>query len=617
MPRVYLYSLADQKTVPASDPFFAASNPKFSPDGKYLYLLSARDFSPTYGQTEFNHVYLDMTKVYLTVLAKGTPNPFAPKLDEEDTLKKEETKDGDKKEEKKPPVDVKIDADGLADRVLALPGIPASNYRNVEPVAAGVYYIRQGSKDSQPTLCYFDLAAKKETACGSVNAYTLTPDGKKMMASHAGKYAIVDAPKGPINFGDGMNLSGLEALVDKKAEWKQMFEECWRQERDFFYDPYMHGVDWPAVKKKYEVLVPYVQHRADLTYLIGEMIGELNVGHAYVGGGELPDVRKIQTGLLGADFKRDAATGFFRVTKILKGANWSPTLRSPLAELGVDVQVGDYIVAVNGKPASAWPNLLAALVNTVGKPVRLSVNRDPKLDGARTVVVTPTGDEAPLYYQEWVQGNIDKVSKMSDGKIGYLHVPDMQQPGLNEFAKHYYPQLGKKALIIDVRGNGGGNVSPMLIERLRRQIAMVGIARNTAPAVEPGGTFYGPLACLMNEFSASDGDLFPWRFQHYKLGPVIGKRSWGGVVGIRGTLPLLDGGTLNRPEFSRYDVDGKTWIIEGHGVDPDIVVDNDPADEFAGKDAQLNRAVEELLKTLKNGGEKTLPPPPPWPKKDK
>ena len=234
--------------------------------------------------------------------------------------------------------------------------------------------------------------------------------------------------------------------------------------------------------------------------------------------------------------------------------------------------------------------------------------------GARSVVVTPTADESKLYYHDWVETNIKKVSEATDGKVGYIHVPDMQTPGLNEFVKHFYPQLTRKALIIDMRGNGGGNVSPMLIERLRRQIAMVGIARNGQPTVEPAGTFNGPMVCLMNEFSASDGDLFPYRFKHYKLGPLIGKRSWGGVIGIRGTLPLLDGGTLNRPEFSRYDVEGKEWIIEGHGVDPDIVIDNDPAREFAGTDDQLNKAVQVILEELKTK-EKTLPDVPQFPKK--
>jgi tricorn protease len=384
--------------------------------------------------------------------------------------------------------------------------------------------------------------------------------------------------------------------------------------RDFFYDPNLHGVDWPAVRKKYEPLVDHVAHRADLTYVIGEMISELAAGHAYVGGGELPEVRRVQQGLLGAEYKRDEKTGFFQVTRILPGENWNPKRRSPLTEVGVDVAEKDWIVAVNGQPTSGVRNINELLVNTAGKPVALLVNGKPSADGARRVVVTPTNDEGDLYYYAWVEGNIKKVSDATDGKVGYVHIPDMLATGLNEFSKHYYPQVTKQALIVDVRGNGGGNVSPQIIERLRREPAMIDIARNTVPNVDPGGTLVGPMACLLNEFSASDGDIFPYRFRQYKLGQLVGKRSWGGVVGIRGSLPLLDGGTLSKPEFSRYDLEGKEWIMENKGVTPDVVVDNDPAKEYAGEDQQLNKVIEMLMAELKKNPPK-LPAPPPYPKR--
>jgi tricorn protease len=325
-------------------------------------------------------------------------------------------------------------------------------------------------------------------------------------------------------------------------------------------------------------------------------------------------VKRVPTGLLGAELRRDPETKYYQITRILKGANWDRGLRSPLTEIGVDVREKDYIISVDGRPANEVNNVYELLLNTPGRQVTLKVNSKPEAKGARTAVVTPIEDESKLYYHDWVEGNIKKVSDATGGKVGYLHVPDMQVTGLNEFAKHYYPQLAKKALIIDVRGNGGGNVSPMLIERLRREAAMVGISRNNAPSVEPGGTFNGPMVCLLNEFSASDGDIFPYRFRHYKLGPLIGKRSWGGVIGIRGTLPLVDGGYLNKPEFSRYDLEGKTWVMENHGVDPDIVVDNDPAREFAGTDDQLNKAIEVALDRLKQE-EKKLSDAPPFPKR--
>jgi len=287
-----------------------------------------------------------------------------------------------------------------------------------------------------------------------------------------------------------------------------------------------------------------------------------------------------------------------------------------LTEIGVNIKEGDYLLAVNGKPTNTMADIYEALLNTVGKQVTIKVNSLPEEKGSREVVVVPTKDELPLYYYSWVESNTEKVDKATAGKVGYIHVPDMGPRGLNEFVKHFYPQLRKKALIIDVRGNGGGSVSPMLIERLRREIVMVEISRDTIPRPEPEAMLLGPKVCLIDEFSASDGDIFPYRFKTYKLGKLIGKRTWGGVVGIRGTLPLLDGGFLMKPEFAPYSVDGKEWIIEGRGVEPDIYIDNDPAKEYAGIDEQLNKAIEVILGELKTKGVE-LAPIPPYPKKDK
>jgi tricorn protease len=384
--------------------------------------------------------------------------------------------------------------------------------------------------------------------------------------------------------------------------------------RDFFYDANMHGVDWKAMHDRYEPLVAHVRHRADLSYVIGEMISELNAGHAYVGGGDMPKPARVPLGLLGAKLEHHPASGYYRITKILRGAPWDPKLRSPLNSVGVDVKEGEYLIAIDGQPVNKLTSPYEALVNKAGKQVTLRINGEPTDKGARDVVVTPISSEADLYYREWVENNRKKVSDATNGEVGYIHVPDMQLTGLNEFARQYYPQLRKRALIIDVRGNGGGNVSPMLIERLRREIAMITIARNTSPGTDPTGAVWGPMVCLMNEFSASDGDLFAFRFRQHKLGTLVGKRSWGGVVGIRGSLPLLDGGTLNRPEFSRYDVDGKEWIIEGYGVKPDVIVDNDPAREYAGGDEQLDKAIEIIKEELKTKGHK-IPPPPDTPKR--
>jgi len=599
MDKIHLYSVDQDKTWEVTDGWSRSYQPAFSADGKYLYFVSDRDFHPTYSATEWNHSYSDMARIYFVTLAKDTQNPFKPKQDEVGDMPPAPAK---------PDVGapIKVDVAGIKDRILSLP-VPASNYRGLQSAGSALYYLRGGS------LYLFDMIAQKETNLGAVNGYEISHDQKKMIVSKSGQYGIIDLPKsGTIEISKALDLSGMEMRLDRQAEWKQIYGECWRQMRDFFYDPNLHGVDWPAVKKKYEVLLPHVQHRADLTYVIGEMISELNAGHAYVGGGDVPNVRRIQTGLLGAQLRRDPTTKYYQITKILKGATWDRGLRAPLAEVGVDVNDGDYIVAVNGTPTNEVGNIYELLLNTVGKPITLKINKEPNAKGARTVVVTPIADESGLYYHDWVETNTKKVSDATGGKVGYIHVPDMLANGLNEFIKHFYPQITKKALVIDMRGNGGGNVSPMLIERLRREIAMVGIARNGPPQINPEGTFYGPLVCLINEFSASDGDLFPWRFKQYKLGPVIGKRSWGGVVGIRGSLPLVDGGTLMKPEFSRYDIEGKKWIIENYGIDPDIEQDNDPAKEFAGTDEQLLKGVEVILEKLKKD-ERKLPDVPPFP----
>jgi tricorn protease len=346
--------------------------------------------------------------------------------------------------------------------------------------------------------------------------------------------------------------------------------------------------------------------------LVGELIGELNTGHTYVAGGERPETPRIKLGMLGAELSRDPASRAYRIDRILPGENWNKQTRSPLREIGLNVKEGDYLLAINGVPVSTLPNLYDALIGTADKQVILRVNSKPSEDGARDITVVPTADEAPLYYRAWVQKNIDEVSKKTGGEVGYVHIPDMGQPGLNEFTKLYFPQIRKKALIVDVRGNGGGFVSPLVIERLRRALIMINMFRNGVPGTDPPKTFTGPMVALIDEFSASDGDIFPFRFKTLGLGKLIGKRTWGGVVGIREPLPLTDGGNLFKPEFAPYSKDGKSWIIEGHGVDPDIFVDNDPAKEFRGEDQQLDRAIQEMQEELKTK-RYDLPPIPPYP----
>lgn len=656
-PKVRLYSLDEKTLIDVTDGWWSVRSVTFSDDGKWLVYASGRDFNPTYGVTEFNHIYRDWERIYLVALAKGTDSPFKPKSDEVEIAKDDEVKekpiaektsdakladktvadangaekkekdaaaasvdkkDGkDAKETKKKPVVVKVDSTGFNERTVGLP-ITASNYPIIEMVGDKVYYLRTsgGFGGGPGTMFVYNLKEQKETELGSANSFIVTADRKKVLIGLQREFAIIDLPTAKFELKEKLNLSGLEMRLDRIAEWNQIYNEVSRQMRDFFYAPNMHGVDWPAMTKKYGALVPSVRHRNDLNYLIGELIGELSVGHAYTGGGDrVNEAPRIATGLLGAKVSRDPQSRAYRIDHILPGQNWENGLRSPLTEMGVDVKEGDYILAVDGKPVASLPSIYAALVGTVGKQVVLRVNSKPADDGARDVTVVPIGDERPLYYQEWVAKNRDYVSKKTNGQVGYIHIPDMGREGLNEFAKQFYPQLDKKAWIIDDRGNGGGNVSPQITERLSRVLDFFSVGRNTQPVANPGPQAWGPKVLLMNEFSASDGDIFPYRFRQRKLGTLIGKRSWGGVVGIRGSLPIVDGGSLNRPEFANgFDAEGKNWVIEGHGVDPDIVVDNDPWKEFHGEDQQLDKAIEHILGELKTKG-RDIPPTPPYPNK--
>ena len=626
MPKVYLYSLDTKKTFEVTDGWYASYNPCFSADGKYLFFISDRDFSPVFSRTEYNHVYGAMSRIYCVTLAADTKSPFEPKSDEvevkkevekpalksDEKAKKEKAKSEDANpDEAKKEVILKVDPDGLKSRLIGLP-IDAAGYGQIVSVGDSIYYQRRRDRERQSSLRTYDLAEKKETELGTIDGYEISADQKKMLVAKDDAYAIIDLPKSPLKIEEKLDLSQMEVTLDLRAEWNQIFEECWRQMKYFFYAPNMHGVDWEVMRDRYRPLAESVNHRADLTYVIGEMIGELSAGHTYVGGGEMPVPPKVKIGMLGAQFERDAQTGCYKIAKILRGQNWSRTLRSPLTEIGVNVREGEYLIAINGTPTNTLNDMWGALLNQVGKQVTLKVNARPEEKGSRDIVVVPIENEQPLYYYSMVQENIEKVDKATGGRVGYIHIPDMGVGGLNEFVKHFYPQLRKKALIIDVRGNGGGSVSPMIIERLRREIAMFEMSRDTIARPDPDGLLLGPKVCLMNEFSASDGDIFPYRFKRYGLGKLIGKRTWGGVVGIRGSLPLLDGGQLFKPEFAPFGLDGKTWIMEGVGVEPDIYVDNDPAKEFSGIDEQLNKAIQVILEELKTG-EVALPPIPPYP----
>ena len=604
---IYLYRIDDKKEFQVTDRWYDSGSPTFSTDGKYLVFTSMRDFNPTYGSKEWNHVYGYSNGVYLALLTKDTPSPFLTKDDGSKAEPKKveiNVEEGKKKEtdEKKKPegVTVKVDADGLSGRIVKLP-LPQGYHGNLYSDGQKVYYSRNNS-----TYVY-DLNKQKEETVAEGARMWVEPGGKKAGFFKNKQLFVKDIPSGKIDLKDPVNFSDMKITIDYAKEWAQIFDEAWRAFRDGFYLENMHGVDWKAMKKKYGVLLPYVKNRQDLTYLIGEMIGELNCGHAYVNTGETNRPQRIKTGLLGAEISRDKS-GFFRLEKILPGESWSPALRSPLTEPGIEAQVGDFIVAIDGVPTNTVNDLYALLVGKADVPTELSINGKAQLNGARKVVIRPLEEEYSLYHYQWVKNNIEKVDKASGGKIGYIYIPDMGVDGLNEFAKYFYPQLDKEGLIIDDRANGGGNVSPMILERLAREPYRMTMRRgSTRNGTVPDAVLVGPKVCLINKYSASDGDLFPWGFRALKLGKLIGTRTWGGIVGITASLPFIDGTDVRVPFFTSYDMDGH-WMVENEGVKPDILIDNDPVKEWNGEDEQLNRAIEEVMKELKN--RKPLPKTP-------
>ncbi len=626
---ICLYNVESGKKYQVTDSWYTSSQANFSNDGKYLLFVSDRDFDPIYSQTEWNHAYRAMSKIYMLLLSKDTPSPFALENNEVVVAKAEETKKDDNKgsaktekntekkdtEKKEPTVPVvKIDTDDFASRIISLP-VDVAYYFNVYCVDGKVYY-NQFQPDNQKSYAkMYDLKKKSETELGESINFVISANNKKMMVSKNNTFSIIDLPSSKINIEKPIDLSGMKVWVDYKKEWKQIFDESWRQMRDFFYVENMHGLNWKSVHDKYDVFLPFVNHRKDLTYIIGEMIGELSVGHAYVNSGETQRPERIKVGLLGAKISKHPS-GYFQINQILDGTSWNKEIRSPLQEVGINVKNGDFILAVDGNDLQKVDDIYSTLIGKSGKIVEIQVNTKPEKSGSRKVLVTPIADESNLYYYDWVQNNLRKVTEATNGEVGYIHIPDMGVEGLNEFVKYFYPQLNKKGLIIDDRGNGGGNVSPMILERLSRVAYRVTMRRGfDNPSPIPSETHVGPKVLLMDRYSASDGDLFPYGFKKLGLGPVIGTRSWGGVVGISSSLPFVDGADLRKPEFTSYSVDTGQWIIEGYGVDPDIWIDNDPYKEYMGTDDQLNKAIEVIKEKLKDY--KGLPPIPPAPDKSK
>jgi len=659
---VHLYSLATSKVTPVTTSMTNSFAPVFDPDGKYLYFLSDRDFNEVLGNIDFEFSNPKTTRIYVVTLRADEASPFQP-LSDEAQIKKEENKDEllvppgqepakskgkkrteeskeaksngkddkdkekdkekEKKDEKEKPKEFRIDLEGIARRIVAIP---------IEPAVINTYLASKGFifysttpiqglsgpiPGESPAIHVYDLKERKDKVLiDGVQRFALSFDGSKLLYEAEGgrdghTYGIIDAkPDGPKKIGDGaLNLSGMRVQVDPSAEWKQMFNEVWRQERDYFYEAAMNGVDWEKVRDKYAQLLPSVADRYTLTYIMGEMIGELSNSHTYVGGGDYPDLHPVNVGLLGVDFEADQSAGMYRFKKIYAGENWGQQNRSPLTEPGVAVKEGDYLIAVNGRPLRTPQNPYELFVNTVNENVTLTVNSKASEDGSHTVQVKPISDENNLRELAWVESNRKKVDAASNGRIGYVYLPDMGGEGLNEFVKQYFPQIRKEGMIIDVRYNGGGFVDQLIFARLRRVLAGMGSNRNWESGTVPPVVFNGAMACVTNHYAASDGDIFSYYFKYYKLGPLIGERTWGGVRGIRGNIPLMDGGYITRPEAARYDLNSK-WVIENHGVQPDIVVENRPDLVVKGQDPQLEKAIEVVMKEIQ-ANPKKLPPRPP------
>lgn len=597
---VYMMNIASGKEYPITENWYDSNSPMFSQDGKYLYFVSARDFNPTYGSLEWNHVYNGLDGIYMALLSNDTPSPFINKdaSDKKDYNAPKEAKTdkagakGKKAAAESDSKDLKFDPEGIGHRILKVPVAPG--YQNLIYADNGKLW--HGSRGG---VAVFDLASQKDEEIGR-GRMSVSADGKKAAVLNRGELSVVNFPCSSFKGGEEVDLADLIAPVDYSKEWPQIFDEVWRAFRDGFYLENMHGVDWNAIKAKYAALLPYAKTRRDLNYIIGEMIGELACGHAYVNPGDVKSAKRIPMGLLGAELSRDKS-GYYRIDKIIPGAPYSETLRSPLEEPGLGVKEGDFIVAIDGIPVTETDNIYSLLIGKADRPTELAVNSKASADGAKKVVVKPIDNEYPLYHYNWVQDNIRKVSEATDGRVGYIYIPDMGPEGLNEFARYFYPQLDKEALIIDDRENGGGNISPMIIERLLRKPYRMTMSRTSSKtSTIPDATHVGPKVLLINKYSASDGDLFPWSFKANNLGTVIGTRTWGGIIGISGSLPYMDGTDVRVPFFTNYDAKTGQWIVENHGVDPDILIDNNPILENEGIDEQLNKAIEVALEQLKD-----------------
>ncbi len=616
---VFLFDTKEGKSAQVTSGYYSDANPTFDPDGKYLYFLTGRTFNPVYSDLDNSWIYPNTTSIAVTTLSPDSLSPLAPKNDttavKKEEVKKDAAADKEKAKEKKEekPKETAITLAGLEDRAVLLPPT-AGNIGGLAAVSGKVIYHRipnAGSADKKRPLMFYDLDKREEkTIVDDVDRFDVAADGKKALVGKSGSYSVVDIAENQ-KLDKKVPTAQLEMTVDPKAEWRQIFNDVWRIERDFFYDPNMHGVDWKAMKERYGKMLEHAVTRWDVNFVIGELIAELNASHTYRGGGDVEEGETRAFGYLGVDW--ELANGAYRIKKIIRGAPWDTEVRAPLSASGVKVSEGDYVLAVNGEAMDISKSPWAAFVGLSERTVELTVNNKPQYDGARKVIVQLLDDETRLRHLAWIESNRKRVDEATNGKVGYVYVPSTGIDGQNELVRQFTAQFTKEGLIIDERWNSGGQIPDRFIELLNRKPLAFWAVRDGKNWQWPPVAHFGAKAMLINGWSGSGGDAFPDYFRKAGLGPLIGTRTWGGLIGITGAPTLIDGGNVTVPTFRMYNPDG-TWFKEGHGVDPDIEVKEDPTQLAKGIDPQLERGIQEVMKAVK-ANPPAMPKQPPYEKR--
>lgn len=601
---IFLYDTKDAKRTQVTSGYFSDAQPVFDPEGKFLFYLSNRTFEPVYGDFDNGWTYPNSTQIVAVPLKADTRSPLAPKNDVEEPKKD----DSEKKEEPKKdegPKPVEIDLEGFESRAIILPP-KAGNYTDLFAAKGKVVYRRlprSGSADDKRPIVYFDLAEREEkTVVDDAQGFDVSADGNKLLVAGARRFAIVDL-KPAQKLDKLMRIGEMEAVVDPRAEWRQMFTDAYRLERDFFYDAGMHGVNWAATRDKYAKMLEGAVTRWDVNFVLGEFIAELNASHTYRGGGDAERAAARGVGLLGVDW--ELADGAYRIKHIVRGGAWDIDVRAPLAEPGLGVKEGEYVLAVNGVPIDTAKDVWAAFQGLADTAVSLTVNSKPTSDGSRQVLVKTLADDTELRFREWIEERRKRVDAATGGKVGYIYVQSTGVDAQNELVRQFMAQFRKDGLIIDERFNSGGQIPDRFIELLDRPMLAYWAVRAGEDWQWPPVGHAGAKVMLINGWSGSGGDAFPFYFREAKLGPLVGERTWGGLIGVSGVPPIVDGGNLTVPTFRMYDVRGK-WFAEGHGVEPDIEVEDDPTQLAKGTDPQLERAIQEVQRLLK---EKPAPKP--------